>query len=634
MTLLHEMEIQKLKDDYFEIKAKLKLEYAKFEEVSQAVKENALRFIVASDFRETLDTKPLSLQEFKLASFNDRLPGKEICQVNYEVRKILNKIAIRLSRIFGGHFIPVGSSADGTKVITSDEFDYLYEIGIYNPIELTQINDDLTCVATYNGRPLSAEEIFQQFSDEISEIIKELSYSDVDNVGHGGFANPRFSGIRINAPAVTLLFTWKYIDTPKHLHLLSVDLAVGIRIPDHEHNNVLGEQNKVIRTLLKSIERDNPMFTVANSLHLVAANTAAVISWNITTSCFESDVLRGLPAECPFKQAIRITKILSHDVLDQMWSCKVDGKSLGCPFRDQAAVEEVNRLINVTGMPDDNIIKTISDSMAYCHIMQSHEDAVIRYEIPAREVTLNSFAIKQLAFQEACKTPEAFGYESSDSIVHELLLAIWKTLSDEELFQIPHSFLPCRVRVLSISSIVADHWLYLNLIIKEQCKQVFRTLSGQPMDLQQTEILQTLPGSEELMSIIPGDTAQQSIQLIYSLQAKWIHMLDQLQRQEPDTLVWADEKDKLQAYFLKQMPDFCIRGYGQVTVPAKPDRAMPYSVLLVMNPVGKHLAPLYDKVEQKKPLMQTLTEHLKDFRGKEVRYIIILYIIERGVFQD
>ena len=603
-----------MKHEYFKIKSKLKAKYSKFKDVSLAVKENAFRFIQTSDFRETLDTKPLSLEEFKHASFIHRLPGQESSHVHYEMRQLLDKIAIRLSTTFGGHFIPDGSSADGTKIIKSDEFDYLYELGIYNPVEFTQIRDGLTCDVTYDGRPLSAAVIFQQFSDEISKIVKELGASDLTQVGHGGFATPRFSGVRINAPAVTLLFTWPESDT--HKYLLSVDLAVGIRIPDHVHHNVLGEKNKANRArLIRCIERDNHQFTVANSLHLVAADPAAA-TWNVTTSCFESDVLRALPAECPFKQAIRITKILRHDVVDRMWSWILDGKPLGYPFRDQTAVKEVNSLIEAPDELDAQRLERIAQFMAYVHILLPYEDAVEHCEIPAREVTLNSFAIKQLVFKEACMTPGAFGYEASDAIVHELLLGIWKTLSDEELFQIPHSFLSYKVRLLSISSIAADHWLYLNLMIKEQCRQVHRKLSGKQLDLYQVEPLQTLPGIAELTSVIPGATAQQLIQSTYRSKAKVIQLLDQLQQLEPDNPVWADEKVNLQAATHQQMPDFCLRGYDNVTVSGTTQTTLPSSVLLTMNPVGKHLAPLYDEAEQRKTLVQKLTEQLRDFREK------------------
>ena len=610
-------QIQKLKVEYLKIKSKLQVNYKRFENVSQEVKESALRFIITSDFNETLETKPLSLEEFKVTSFNVRLQGKESSQVHYEVRKLLDKISIPLSKRFGGHFIPDGSSADGTKVIRPDEFDYLYEIGIYNPVELTQISDDLTCNVTHNGTTLSAPEIFQQFAEEVCSIVRELSGSELDNVGHGGFSNPRFSGIRINAPAVTLLFTYKSIDTLTHL--LSLDLAVGIRIPDHELNKVLGEQNRVNRALLKCIERDNPLLAVTNSLHLVAANTAAVISWNVTTSCFESDVFRGLPPECPLKQAIRITKILRHDVLDRIWSYQLDGKSLGSPFRDLTAVEEVSRLIDVT--PDGNMLKTISESMAYCHIMQSYEDAEKRCEIPTREVTLNSFAIKQLAFKVACDIPGAFGPESSDAIVHELLLAIWKSLSEEKLFQIPHSFISYRVRLLSISCIAADHWLHLNLIIKEQCKQIYRKFSGQLLEPFHGEKLLTLPDSTELNSVFKGTTSQEQIQLIHELEIALVDMLDLLVILEPHNRQWKAEKAHFQPVIHQQKPDFCLSGYNDVIVRASTRKTMPSSVVLAMDPVEKHLAPLYDKVKHKMPLMQKMREHLKYFRQKEVTHL-------------
>ena len=608
--------LQKIKHKYYEIKSKLKVEYAKFEDVSQAVKENALRFIAASDFRETLDTKPLSLQEFKFSYFNDRLPGKESSHVNYEVRKILDKIAIPLSERFGGRFIPDGSSADGTKVIKPNEFDYLYEIGIY-PVELTHMRDGLTCDVSHNGTPLSSAEIFQQFSDKICEIVKEFPESDLD---HGGFANPRFSGIRINAPAVTLLFMWKAIDT----YLLSVDIAVGIRIPDHEHNNILGDQNNVNRVLLKYIERDNPWFTVSKNFHLVSAIPPSV-SWNITASCFESNVMSALPAECPFKQAIRITKIICHDVVDQIWSSKLDGKPLGYPFRDLHAIEEVNVTL------DTQRLETLSQSMAYVHIMQSYEDAVKRNEIPIREVTLNSFAIKQLAFKEACRTPGAFGHEPLDAIVHKLLLAIWKSLSEEKLFHIPHCFLSYRVRIISISSIAADHWLYLNLIIKEQCRQIHQKLSGQLLEPYQVEKL--LPGRIELKSVFKGATAQEQVQFISKLEASLVHLLELLQQHEPANPVWVEEMVNLPPEIHQQKPDFCLRGYNNVTIRGNTEPTTPYSVLLIMNPVGKHLAPLYDKVEQKKPLMQKLTEHLKDFRGQEVTDTIYILLHENSVLR-
>ena len=218
--------IAAMKEEYFKIRDNLRNRNTEYKKLSSAVKENALRFIETSNFKENLINKRLSVEEFKLRDFEDRFSGPENRHVHYEIRQLLDQIAVELSKKYAGRFIPDGSSADGTKIIRADEYDYLYELGIYNPVHFTHMSKGLACDATYNDRPLSAKEVFQKFSDDINRIARELTDNYLQFVGHGGFASPRFSGIRVNAPAVTLLFTWQdNINESKYL--LSVDIAVG-----------------------------------------------------------------------------------------------------------------------------------------------------------------------------------------------------------------------------------------------------------------------------------------------------------------------------------------------------------------------------------------------------------------------
>ncbi len=80
--------------------------------------------------------------------------------------------------------------------------------------------------------------------------------------------------------------------------------------------------------------------------------------------------------------------------------------------------------------------------MKAAHVLLPYEYAIEKWEQPFREVTLNSYAIRQLAFMAAFAVKGAFAPEQSDTIVHTILTKMWAFLGNEEIFKVPHSFLP------------------------------------------------------------------------------------------------------------------------------------------------------------------------------------------------
>ena len=303
---------------------------------------------------------------------------------------------------------------------------------------------------------------------------------------------------------------------------------------------------------------------------------------------------------------------------------------MGHPFRDQKAIEQAKILIEADHT--DKQIEHVIEFMSFIHILLPYEYAEKHFELATREVTLTSFAIKQIAFAAACETPGAFGNDKSDVIVHRLLEIIWKILSKDDLFQVPHCFLQYKVRILALSSITADHWLYLNMIIKEQCRQVYRKLCGKPLVQYHVEPMSSIPDEDELIDVTEADvTPQHLIQSAHRSKARVLFLLNALQKAEPDNPQWTSEVAKVQVETQQQAPDFAVIGHDTTTVPSTTQTTMPYSAVLTMNPMGRFLAPLYDDADDRKTLVEKLTEQLKEF-NEEVR-IKKTYLVANTKYQ-
>ena len=101
---------------------------------------------------------------------------------------------------------------------------------------------------------------------------------------HGGILSPCFSGIRMNGPAFTLLFTWSggpYQESPL---LISVDITVGIR--PHHLGKFADEQTRLVK-LVTSV---GGQATDAHRLYVIAHPDRDDV-WQMTTAALEVDIM-------------------------------------------------------------------------------------------------------------------------------------------------------------------------------------------------------------------------------------------------------------------------------------------------------------------------------------------------------
>ena len=287
----------------------------------------------------------------------------------------------------------IGSAFDGSKVGQLDEIDTLYVLANDKVTVTCDENSIDNIHVAWEGVERSARQFSEYFADELEKAINE---SPPKGLQHNGYAAPRFSGTRVNGPAITVLFrtaakSGKIIQGT----MISVDITLAVRFCHPQCNAI----NSWAKTYIVETNKGKAI-NIAEP-HLISCHVHGV--WKLTTAFVEAGVLHDLNEESPVKRA---------HVLHKCLATKVDS------FNSAHGVLDVpeNRnniqrnLITLLSMPKDlQDINKLNQCMRYGHIWLSPSEKKYFNELQKKNISINAAAAKHLLIGEA--RPEDFAFQ-------------------------------------------------------------------------------------------------------------------------------------------------------------------------------------------------------------------------------
>ncbi len=183
------------------------------------------------------------LPEDKLAQFSAYAEGISIADLEEEItnfkdgnavqNSILRFISQRTERNqtfpLSGHITRIGSSWDGTKVGHLDEVDILYVLNKGQVVIIPGKHGEVdieTFRVEWQRSKYTASELSELFANELDQALRT---EPPEGMEHNGYAAPRYSGIRVSGPAVTVLFrTATDIGPMKKGSMVSLDITLAL----------------------------------------------------------------------------------------------------------------------------------------------------------------------------------------------------------------------------------------------------------------------------------------------------------------------------------------------------------------------------------------------------------------------
>ena len=394
----------------------------------------------------------------------DDKAARVVGAVTHIIDQIAKKLPIK-HNFLKGRFVMVGSFRDGTKTGSIDEFDFVYVLESINRSQLKlQKQSDVAYKVLIDDEQISACNNHELFAIAIKEIMTGVHCPA--GMAHGGFAHPRFSSVRFNGPAVTLLFLWRR-------EKISVDLTLSIPVTLALERDVISSIEPIIDELgMTSCD-------MKGKVHLIPMYPDEE-NWYISTSQLEADLLHAQHPRCDFKVNIRMAKSLQQSFIADMWRdpAWLDTelcRELMREDHDDAHVRNyvTNSLeVYAASSVDDkrNQQQGVSRAMEYGHHQLSAEKAQLYGEVTKPCVALNSSGIKYERFQHIRSITEGEN-------LSELFKGVYrpnKTVLNERLMHVlernaKHPFLAYDVCMFSVAGYAANVCHPLVNIAQEQC---------------------------------------------------------------------------------------------------------------------------------------------------------------------
>ncbi len=132
---------------------------------------------------------------------------------------------------FRGHVKKIGSCWDGSKIGHLDEVDTLF---ILDETEIQILQNGITI----QNEHFTASQFVKRFADSINKVLSNCELPST--LEHGGYAAPEYSGVRMNGPAVTLLFSvTQDVGGMKKGDMVTVDIALAVPFSCLRYDSVL-----------------------------------------------------------------------------------------------------------------------------------------------------------------------------------------------------------------------------------------------------------------------------------------------------------------------------------------------------------------------------------------------------------
>ena len=390
---------------------------------------------------------------------------------NQILRFISQRTEWNLKFPLGGHITGIGSSWDGTKVGHLDEVDTLYVLnkGQVNIIPGKNGEVDIERFRVeWKGKAYSAGELNVLFANELDQALRTEPPQGME---HNGYAAPRYSGIRVSGPAVTVLFrTAAKIGRMEKGSMISVDITLALPFSyiKSEQQAPIYDLNEWFTRYISSTN-DKPIDAVEP--HVIPCRFKQ--AWKPTTAHIEANALHELEKDCALKRAHILLKCLMKKV--DKFSC--EHRLFHCDIKTSPARVFLIDLLEKRVKPED--IDEMNRCMRHGYIFLSPEEIVDHNELRKKNASINAAAAKQILFQIATEEDYMPGCADQTRAFTLMKTAIADIAMPGTLFvknHIYHSFPPiCKV---SIRETLSDKCVELASTLLRQYNKLSSSISA------------------------------------------------------------------------------------------------------------------------------------------------------------
>ncbi len=295
---------------------------------------------------------------------------------------------------FEGQVEKIGSSWDGSKLHQVDEVDLLF---VLSKKQVKVVETDRTVSVKWCDNMYKPHELVEHFADSLESV---LSSAQPNNLQHGGYAAPEFSGVRLCGPAVTVLYktigneSTQGQEASEDIVNMSVDITLAVPLSCLECagnlDSALGGWKE------KKLQQVNEPISCCLDLHAVP-NTASD-RWQLSSALFESELLNQLGSESTVRKAYLLLKALLH---------RIDKKALE---ENIFGIGEVEMKENSRKLCDRLLANIAERSfstdhlnrcMRYGHTLLPKDQSVLHGELEKEHVSINKAASKHILLDEA-----------------------------------------------------------------------------------------------------------------------------------------------------------------------------------------------------------------------------------------
>ncbi len=295
---------------------------------------------------------------------------------------------------FVGSVEKIGSSWDGSKLHQIDEVDLLF---VLNGSEIQVRNTGETFSVLLSGKLFEPRELVEQFADSLDDV---LAINPPDNLYHGGYASPEYSGVRLCGPAVTVLYQ------TREKSCISLDITMCVPLSNiHMFQTPLDDWVKIKLSCLNEPCSWPGLHAVPNVTHN---------RWQLSSALFEAELLNRLESNSTVRKAyLRLKALLDwvdkHAVQTNMFGIsglQMDDKSMKLGAKLVAFIKS------------NKVCKgNLKRCMRYGHMLLSMQEAFEYSEVGKEDITINKAAAKHFLLTEAQPRDFQDNHQNAERIV-------------------------------------------------------------------------------------------------------------------------------------------------------------------------------------------------------------------------
>ena len=297
----------------------------------------------------------------------------------------------------------------------------------------------------WKGNQYTAGDLSELFANKLDQTLRA---EPPEGMKHNGYAAPRYSGIRVSGPAVTVLFrTATDIGPMKKGSMVSLDITLALpcsHLPWDQKEKM--DAIDVWFTNYITSTNDKPIDAVEP--HVIPCRITKI--WKPTSAHIEANVLHELERHCALKKTHILLKCLMKKV--DKFNC--EHRLFHAELKESPARSQLIKLIECGKHLEEN--DRVNHCMRHGYILLSPDETDKHNELKKKSISINAAYAKQILFQRATREDYKPGCADQTRALTLMKEIVAEIANPETLHinnHIHHSFPPiCKFSVREILS--------------------------------------------------------------------------------------------------------------------------------------------------------------------------------------